>query len=218
MLPVLSLRDADLNDAIFSPMVRFLVNDQSLVFLMEKSRRRSPSVDPFNHQKSSRYSSLVAVGLWLSFIGLNWTSFSWYAARINSLALSSCLALKHLYKYRVFLKYLDLSSHVLRESTSYRQFKCLQRQFVRHYQRSRVFYIRKYFVTRLSFSSEIHMYYCSRSSNCVLVISHARKLFHVVSFSRSDCAELFCYVGAINSCELLLVIDYSDIFEHLVYG
>lgn len=76
---------------------------------MEKSRRRSLSVDPFNHQKSSRYSSLVAVGLWLSFIGLNWTSFSWYAARINSLALSSCLALKHLCKYRVFLKYLDLS-------------------------------------------------------------------------------------------------------------
>lgn len=87
----------------------YLMNDWFLDFWVEEIQRRSLSVDPFNHQKSSRYSSLVAVGLWLSFIGLNWTSFSWYAARINSLALSSCLALKHLCKYRVCLKYLDLS-------------------------------------------------------------------------------------------------------------
>jgi len=99
-----------------------------LVFWVEKSRRRSLSVDPFNRQKSSRYSSLVAVGLWLSFIGLNWTSFSWYAARINSLALSSCLALKHLCKYRVCLKYLDLSLLALR--VDFRSFECSRYQFV----------------------------------------------------------------------------------------
>lgn len=91
----------------------------------KEPKAKSLSVDPFNHQKSSRYSSLVAVGLWLSFIGLNWTSFSWYAARINSLALSSCLALKHLCKYRVCLKYLWFVFARVCESTSDLRFAIL---------------------------------------------------------------------------------------------
>lgn len=65
----------------------------------------SPWLDWFSETREV----VVADGLWLSFIGLNWTSFSWYAARINSLALSTCLALKRLYRYGVFPKYLIYS-------------------------------------------------------------------------------------------------------------
>lgn len=165
--------------------MRFLVNDQFLVFLMEKSRRRSPSVDPFNHQKSSRYSSLVAVGLWLSFIGLNWTSFSWYAARINSLALSSCLALKHLYKYRVFLKYFDLSSHVLRADflSSIWIFTTAVCAFAIN---NHVYYtigdiLRYFLVFNLKFVCIIVTVWI-----IILITNYTCKFFDVVSFNKND--------------------------------
>lgn len=106
-----------------------------------KEPKAKSLVDPFNRQKSSRYSSLVAVGLWLSFIGLNWTSFSWYAARINSLALSSCLALKYLRKYRVCLKYLDLSLHSLR--VDFRSLKYSRYQLAHYHKRLRTLCSRK---------------------------------------------------------------------------
>lgn len=139
-------RDTFLNDAISRQRLVFLV------FWVEKSRRRSLSADPFNHQKSSRYSSLVAVGLWLSFIGLNWTSFSWYAARINSLALSSCLALKYLCKYRVCLKYLDLSLLALR--VDFRSLKYSRYQFMYYHKRSRTLRSRKHSIMFHTSSSE----------------------------------------------------------------